>query len=92
MPRLPNFKSDEDAAKWFDEHDTAAYMDEMERVEAPFPIVRSQFFVRALDVRMRSDYLDAIKQIADRQGVPYQMLVQQWLVEKVGQEAPELVT
>jgi predicted DNA binding CopG/RHH family protein len=40
---------------------------------------------------MRSDYLVAIQQLAERQGVPYQMLVQRWLLEKLSQEAPDLI-
>lgn len=91
MPKLPKFKNDQEAAAWFDAHDTSAYMDKMEEVVEPVPIVRTQFPVKPMDVRMRTDYLEAIQTVAERQGIPYQALVQRWLMEKLIQEAPDLV-
>ena len=91
MPKLPEFKSDEEAATWFDSHDTAAYLDSMEAIEEQFQIARTPFPTRPVDVRLRADYLEAIQKLAERQGIPYQMLVQRWLVEKLNQEAPDLV-
>jgi len=91
MPKLPEFENDAEAIAWFDSHDTAPYMDEMEEITERFPVVRTRFCVKPVDVRLRTDYLEAIQTLADRQGVPYQMLVQRWLMEKLNQEAPELV-
>ncbi len=92
MPKLPKFKNDQEAATWFESHDTSAYMDEMEQVVERVAVVRTQFPVKAMDVRMRTDFLDAIQAVAERQGIPYQALVQRWLMEKLSQEAPDLVT
>ncbi|MCP4425843.1 MAG: hypothetical protein GY803_15225 [Chloroflexi bacterium] len=92
MPQLPDFQSDEDAAAWFDTHDTAVFMDSMEEVTEPFDVVRTLFPTRSMGVRLRADYIDAIQQVAERKGIPYQMLVQRWLMEKLSQEAPDLLT
>ena len=91
MNDMPEFKDDEEAAVWFDTHDTADQMKIMEAAELPLKIARTNFPTRPVDVRVRSDYLDAIQQLAERQGVPYQMLVQRWLLEKLNQEAPDLI-
>jgi predicted DNA binding CopG/RHH family protein len=91
MPKLPKFKNDQEAAAWFESHDTSAYMDEAEQVTERLAVVRTQFPVKPVDVRMRTDFLEAIQTVADRQGVPYQSLVQRWLVERLRQEAPDLV-
>jgi predicted DNA binding CopG/RHH family protein len=91
MPKLPKFKNDQEAAAWFESHDTSAYMDEMEQVVERVAVVRTQFPVKPMDVRMRTDFLDAIQTVAERQGIPYQALVQRWLMEKLSQEAPDLV-
>ncbi len=40
---------------------------------------------------VQTDYLEAIQTVAERKGVPYQLLVQTWLLEKLTQEAPDLV-
>ena len=33
MPKLPEFKTEEELIVWFDTHDTADYIDDMEEVE-----------------------------------------------------------
>lgn len=92
MTKLPKFKNDQEAAAWFDSHDTSAYIDDMEPVGELISVLRTQFPVKPMDVRMRADFLEAIQTVAERQGVPYQALVQRWLMEKLTQEAPDLVT
>lgn len=87
---MPEFLDDE-AQVWFDENDTAPFMDEMEAVTLTLPLKRTLFPTKPVDVRLRTDYLEAIQQVAERQGVPYQMLVQRWLMEKLSQEAPDLI-
>lgn len=90
MKQLPHFQNDEEARVWFDTHDTADFMDSMEPITTPLPIIRTTFATKPVDVRLRTDYLEAIQTLADRKGIPYQMLVQQWLLEKLNQEAPDL--
>ncbi len=60
MPKLPAFKNDEELAAWFDSHDTAAYIDEMEEANETFKVTRTQFPTRPLDVRLRSDFLQPL--------------------------------
>ncbi|HEX9924146.1 MAG TPA: CopG family antitoxin [Anaerolineae bacterium] len=91
MPKLPEFKSDEEAATWFDQHNTTPYIDELEEADETFIVVRTRFVTKPVDVRLRADYLAAIQELAERKGVPYQSLVQTWLVEKLTQEAPDLL-
>jgi len=90
MPKLPEFGSDREAAEWFDTHDTAPYMDELEVVAEPLHVARSQP-KKPIGLRIRPEYLDALKQVAARKGIPYQTLIQMWLVERLRQEAPELL-
>ena len=89
METIPNFKNDEETAVWFDSHDTAVYMDDMEEVSPP-SVTRTLFPTKSIDVRLRTDYLEAIQKVAEQHQVPYQMLIQRWLMEKLGQEVPEL--
>ena len=53
-------------------------------------MVRSAARKKPVGLRIRADYLDALKQVAARKGIPYQTLIQMWLVEKLRQEAPDL--
>ena len=91
MPKLPTFTNDQEAAEWFASHDTAPYMDTLEEVMEKIRVVRSHPAKKPVGLRLRSDYLKAIKQVAERKGIPYQTLIQMWLVEKLRQEAPELL-
>ena len=91
MPKLPEFQSDEELIAWFDSHDTADYIDEMEPADQEVSVISSMFPTSPVDLRLRTDFLDAIETLAQRRGIPYQRLLQQWLQEKLAQEAPDLV-
>ncbi|RIK43827.1 MAG: hypothetical protein DCC55_04585 [Chloroflexi bacterium] len=91
MPKLPDFKTDEELVAWFESHDTADYIDEMEPADQEFPVILTEFPTRPVDLRLRADFLAAIEALAERRGVPYQRLMQIWLLEKLRQEAPDLV-
>ena len=91
MPKLPAFKSDEELITWFDNHDTAEYIDDMEAADQEFPVLLTEFPTRPVDLRLRADFLAAIELLAARRGLPYQRLIQIWLLEKLRQEAPDLV-
>ena len=91
MPTLPTFSTDEELAAWIDANDTAPYLDEMEDVKEPFVMNRTQFATRPLDVRLRADLYAALEAAAQRHGVPYQVLIQTWLREKLLQETPDLM-
>ncbi len=90
MLKMPNFETEEELAAWVDTHDTAAFMDEMEDAEETFTVKRTHFATKPLDVRLRTDLYAAIVAAAGRRGIPYQILVQTWLREKVMQETPDL--
>ena len=91
MDKLPVFATEEAAAKWFASHDTAPYMDDLEDVTEEFRALRGGSTRKSVGLRVRADYLEAIKTAAERKGVPYQTLVQVWLAEKLRQEAPDLL-
>jgi len=83
---FPEFETEAEFIAWFDTHDTAPYMDSMEEVTEKFGVIRSQ----QLDVMIPADYLEAIKMLAARRDISYHTLIQQWLEEKLNQEAPDL--
>ena len=90
MTKLPTFQNEEEIA-WFDHHDTGPYMDEMEPADEEFPVILTEFPTRPVDLRLRTDVLVAIETLAERRGVPYQRLMQIWLLDMLRQEAPDLL-
>ena len=91
MPKLPDFETEEELISWFDTTDISNYLDEMPLVEPPFNVILSEWTTSPVDLRLRTDFLHAIEQLAERRGIPYQLLIQNWLREKLSQEAPELM-
>jgi predicted DNA binding CopG/RHH family protein len=91
MPKLPEFKTEDEFIAWVDNHDLGPYMDEMEPSDQEFSVILTEFPTRPVDLRLRADFLAAIETLAERRGVPYQRLMQTWLLEKLRQEAPDLV-
>lgn len=91
MPKLPVFSSDQEAAEWFATHDTSPYMDHLEEVTEKIAVRRTRPTKMPVGLRLRTDYVQAIKQVAERKGIPYQTLIQMWLVEKLRQEAADLL-
>ena len=91
MAKLPEFQSEEELISWFDTHDTADYMAEMEPADQEFPVILTQWPTRHIDLYLRSEAFSAIETGAQRRGIPYQILIQTWLQEKISQEAPELL-
>ena len=91
MDELPVLATEEAAAEWFASHDTAPYMDDLEDVTEEFRALRRRPTRKSVGLRVRADYLEAIKTTAERKGIPYQTLVQAWLAEKLRQEAPDLL-
>ena len=89
---LPEFVDENELAAWVETHDTAPLMDKLDEASDELEVVRTRFSTKPLDVRLRTEYLEAIEELADRRGLPYQALVQRWLLEKLTQEAPELLT
>ena len=91
MPKLPKFQTDEELIAWFDTHDTADYIDEMEEADETFAFLPTAFATRPVDLRLRADLFFAIERLADLRGIAYQRLMKDWLQEKRAQEAPELL-
>ena len=89
--KLPEFEDENALAAWVETHDTGLLMDELDETSDELEVVRTRFSTKPLDVRLRTEYLEAIEELADRRGLPYQTLVQRWLLEKLTQEAPELL-
>ncbi len=66
-------------------------MDDLEEVTTPFQVVRTYFPVSSLDIRLPTPYADAIHSYADRHGLTYQAMIRAWLLDRLRQEAPDLV-
>ena len=86
---FPKFSSDQELADWIDTHDISEYMDSLEVVAEEIKVQRTPHESVGLDLNPKD--LDAIKRVAKTKGIPYKILIQNWLTEKLRQEAPDLL-
>ena len=87
--QLPKFSSEKEFIDWIDTHDTSEYMDSWEEVTEEIRVQRTSHDKRSVGLDLNPKYLDAIKRVARTRGIPYKTLIQNWLIEKLGQEAPD---
>ena len=55
VDKLPTFADEQEAADWFATHDTAPYMDELEEVNEPIPVIRSGPSKKSMGIRIRKE-------------------------------------
>ena len=87
--QLPKFSSEKEFIDWIDTHDTSEYMDSWEEVTEEIKVQRTSRKKQSVGLDLNPRDLDAIKQVAKTRGIPYKTLIQNWLMEKLGQEAPD---
>ncbi len=76
---IPDFKSREEEAEFFDTHDMADYQDEFKTVRAQF----SQNLSEGITIRLDEKTLDKLRSQAHKKGIGPTTLVRMWLMEKL---------
>ena len=77
-PLPEHFNSLEEAAEFWDTHDSADYEDYMRDIEYEGSIKFKVYLVA-----LNGDLYDKVRAIAEKKGVPAEALVNQWVQEKV---------
>ncbi len=84
LKKIPDFKSDEEEAEFWDTHSTADYIDWSKAEETIFPNLK--LTSESISMRIPGPLLAHIKSLANQKGVPYQSLMKVYLSEKVDEE------
>ena len=86
MPKkkIPHFESEAKEAQFWDENSIEDYMDEMEDVEPPK--VRPSARTQAISLRISTQTLETVKQIASAQNWGYQSLIKKWIDDGLNKE------
>jgi predicted DNA binding CopG/RHH family protein len=82
--RIPKTDSIEALSRFWDTHDLTDFEDELE--EVPEPIFERGAEV-AVTVRLHSEDVEAVKQIARSRGVGHTALIREWVLEKLRPKA-----
>jgi predicted DNA binding CopG/RHH family protein len=79
---VPKFRSESAERRFWETHDTSAYMDWSRAQPVRFPNLKPS--TKSISLRLPVDLLERIKIEANRRDVPYQSLIKVWLNEKAG--------
>jgi len=83
MSKIPNFKSDEEAAKFWDTHSLTDFEEELEEAKDVI-FVRPQR--QTVSIRLDRKYIRILKSLATKRGIGYSPLIRMWIIEKINQE------
>ncbi|HTE22304.1 MAG TPA: BrnA antitoxin family protein [Candidatus Limnocylindria bacterium] len=84
LKKIPNFKSPEEEAKFWDTHDSTEYIDWSKAEKAVFPNLKVS--TESISLRLPSPLLARIKELANEKDVPYQSLMKVYLSDQVKRE------
>ena len=92
--KLPNFKTREEEAKFWDTHSMIDYLDELEPADNVFTLapalankIKERAKTRAISLRLPQWEIDGAKRVAKSKGVGYQILINAWIAEALQREA-----
>ena len=87
MGKIPRFKSDQEAAQFWDTHSLTEFEDDLE-------LVREKVFVKrekqVMTIRVDKKLVNAMKAIAREKGINYSTLARMWLLERLKKEIQEI--
>jgi predicted DNA binding CopG/RHH family protein len=86
--KIPDFKSPAEEAEFWDENDSADYVDWSKADRAVFSNLKVS--TESISLRLPSPLLARIKELANERDVPYQSLMKVYLSEQVKRELKTL--
>jgi predicted DNA binding CopG/RHH family protein len=81
---IPRFANDDEAAEFWDTHDSTEYVDWSRAQRAVFPNLKMT--TQTISLRLPAGLLDALRRIAHSRDIPHQSLIEQILAEWVREE------
>lgn len=79
--KIPNFKNLDEESKFWQQHDSAEYLDWGKAKQAQFPNLKPSAVT--ISLRLPKMLLNEIKIIAHKEDVPYQSLIKMMLAQEV---------
>lgn len=80
--KIPDFKSLEEAADYWDNHSFAEYIEDTEPVEIEVNLAKHRIMLE-----IDSDLSEKLKKIALKKKKSYDKLISSWIRERINQEA-----
>ena len=84
MAKIPKFKSDQEAAEFWDIHSLTDFEDELELVDEKVFVKPEKQIV---SIRMERKQVELLKKIAAKMGIGYSPLIRLWILERLNKVA-----
>ncbi len=85
VDKIPQFKTEQEEADFWDSHDSTDFLDETEAVNVAFVDARPS--MKQISLRLDPSVIDQLKSLAVGKGIGYQTMIRMWVMERLGQEA-----
>lgn len=82
--KIPQFKTEQEEAEFWDSHDSTDFLDETEAVNVAFVDARPS--MKQISLRLDPSVIDQLKSLATVKGIGYQTMIRMWVMERLGQE------
>lgn len=82
MKRIPKFKSLEEERKFWDTHDITEFLGELKPVKVEFKRPKK----RLVSLRLDTQQIQSLKEIASHKGLGYLSLIRYWISERISKE------
>jgi len=86
MKKIPKFKTDEEAAKFWETHSFEAYY--KDTTEAKVRFIKKP--KRTIAIRLDPDDIKSVEIIAERKGLSYTSLLRMWIKEHLTKETRDI--
>lgn len=84
VDKIPQFKTEQEEADFWDSHDSTDFFDETEAVNVTFVDARPS--MKQISLRLDPSVIDKLKSLAVGKGIGYQTMIRMWVMERLGQE------
>lgn len=81
--KVPKFRSEQEAAEFWDTHSPLDYPEEFKEVQVSFdrPLIK-----RGLTIKLSEETIEELRSIANHQGIGPSTLVRMWILERLGEK------
>jgi predicted DNA binding CopG/RHH family protein len=83
--KIPQFKTEQEEADFWDVHDSTDFHDETDAVDVTFVDARPA--MKQISLRLEPSVIEELKSVAAGKGIGYQTMIRMWVMERLGQEA-----
>ncbi len=96
--KIPDFKTAEEEARYWDAHNVTEHLDELEEIDDLFVLspklaemIKERAKKKLISLRLPNWQIEKSRQLAKKKRVPYQTLMQKWINDGLRGEARSLL-